>query len=217
MPEPILRNERPEDRRAVEELTREAFWNEHAPGCDEHYLVHIMRDADAFITPLSTVAEMDGRIVGHIAYTKARIACDDGTERDVVSFGPVSVLPVYQGMGVGRALIESTLNRARSLGYEAVLIYGDPLYYARFGFDAAEKYGVATAGNMYAPALLALELTEGALSGAGGRFLEDGIFDIDKKAARAFDQTFAPKELRGGLASQKRFAYLVGLQRPRHK
>ncbi len=202
MPELILRNERPEDYRAIEELTREAFWNVHAPGCSEHYLVHIMRSSDAFIAPLDTVAETGGKIIGHIAYTKAKIICDDNTLRHIVSFGPVSVLPQYQGAGVGSALIEDTLGRAAQLGYTAVLIYGDPLYYARFGFVAAENYGIATSDNMYAEPLLALELAKGTLSGAHGRFLEDGVFNIDEKAAQVFDKTFTPKELRSDLASK---------------
>jgi predicted N-acetyltransferase YhbS len=62
----------------VEELTREAFWNRHVAGCDEHYLMHIMRDTDAFIKDLDVVAELDGKIVGNIVYTKGSILGDDG-------------------------------------------------------------------------------------------------------------------------------------------
>jgi len=59
-----LRNETVSDYRTVEELTREAFWNHHVPGCDEHYLLHIMRKADSFIHELDIVAEVNGKIVG---------------------------------------------------------------------------------------------------------------------------------------------------------
>lgn len=211
----LLRNERPEDYRAVEELTREAFWNRHVPGCNEHYLVHIMRNAEAFIAPLDMVAVTEDKLVGHIAYTKAAIACDDGTAREVVSFGPVSVLPQFQGLGIGSGLIEHTLNLAKRLGYPALLIYGDPLYYVRFGFTAAENYKIGTKDDMYAPPLLALELSDGALSDSGGRFSEDAVFNLDDSAAQAFDKTFAPKELRSDLPSQERFRYLISMRKPR--
>ncbi len=67
-----IRTETPADYRAVEELTRRAFYNIHAPGCTEHYLVHVMRDHADFIPQLALVAEEDGAIVGNVMYTKSR-------------------------------------------------------------------------------------------------------------------------------------------------
>lgn len=160
----ILRNERPKDYRIVERLTREAFWNHHVPGCDEHYLLHIMRNAASFVKKLDMVAEVDGKIVGNIVYTKATIMDDNDESHEVLSFGPLSVLPAFQGIGIGGALIESTKITAKELGYTAILIYGDPQYYCRFGFVAAETFKIGTADNMYAPPLQALELIPGALS-----------------------------------------------------
>ena len=61
-----IRAETPADYPAVEQLTREAFWNVHVPGCDEHYLVHIMRSASEFLPALALVAELEGQIVGNI-------------------------------------------------------------------------------------------------------------------------------------------------------
>ena len=63
-----LRNETEQDYKIVEQLTREAFWNVHVPGCNEHYLVHIMRDSELFIPELDFVAELNGKIVGNIMY-----------------------------------------------------------------------------------------------------------------------------------------------------
>lgn len=208
----ILRRERPEDYRAVEELTREAFWNHHVPGCDEHYLLHIMRDADCFIQELDVVAEAGGKIVGNIVYTKAIILDDNDKSHEVISFGPLSVLPQYQGSGIGSALIEFTKNAAKELGHKAILIYGDPLYYSRFGFIAAESFKIATADNMYMPALQALELVPGALSNIEGRFMEDEIYNVNELAAKAFDRDFAEKELRNDLPSQAKFRYLSGIR-----
>ncbi len=213
----ILRREQPEDYRAVEELTREAFWNQHGPGCDEHYLLHMMRTADCFIPELSVVAEAEGTIAGHIAYTKAILLADNGKSQDVISFGPLSVLPRFQGRGVGGALIEFTKSAAKEMGYQAILIYGDPQYYGRFGFAAAESFHIGTADDLYAPALQALELVPGALPAAGGRFFEDAVYSVDEQAALAFDKGFAPKEPRDDLPSQIRFCYLNGLSVPRKR
>jgi predicted N-acetyltransferase YhbS len=210
-----IRLEEPADYRKVEELTREAFWNHHLPGCDEHYLLHIMRDCGAFIRELDFVAEVGGEIVGNIVCTMAKILGDDGISHDVLSFGPISVLPALCSKGIGSALIEYTIACAIESGHRAILIYGDPAYYKRFGFIPAETFGIGTPDNMYAESLLALELREGALSGCNGRFFADEIYDVDEKAAAEFDKTFPHKELQHNLPSQERFRYLLGLRRQR--
>lgn len=208
-----LRYETPHDYRAVEELTREAFWNHNVPGCDEHYLLHIMRNLDSFIRELDFVAELDGSIVGNIVYTKSKIIGDNGECHDVITFGPISVTPEYQGYGVGRMLIEHTIGIAKEHGYRAVLIYGDPGYYSRFGFAEAEKYDIRTYDNMYAVPLQALELYQGALTDCSGRFIEDSVYEIDEKAARKFDRSFPAKEELKGLPSQERFNQLLNMKR----
>lgn len=210
-----LRLEQLEDYGKVEVLTREAFWNQHVPGCNEHYLLHIMRDCEAFIPELDIVAEIDGEIVGNIVYTKAKVLGDDGISREVLCFGPVAVLPAFWSQGIGSTLIQYTLALAKDLGHRAVLIYGDPEYYKRFGFVPAETYGIGTPDNMYAEPLQALELWEGALSNCKGMFFEDAIYDIDEAVATEFDRNFPHKDLQDNLPSQERFRYLVGLRRPR--
>lgn len=210
----IIRREVPADFRPVEELTREAFWNHHVPGCDEHYLLHVMRDAPSFIPELDFVAELDGKIVGNIVYTRASLVEDGGRSHEVLCFGPLSVLPAYQNRGVGSALVEASKLAAKALGYRAILIYGDPEYYSRFGFVAAETYQIGSAEHQYAPALQALELVPGALSGIRGRFFEDSVFNVNEAEAEAFDRSFPPKALQEGLPSQLRFRHLVGLSRP---
>jgi predicted N-acetyltransferase YhbS len=210
-----LRNETRSDHRIVENLTREAFWNRYVPGCGEHYLLHVIRDSDAFISELDVVAEVAGEIVGNIVYTKAKILGDNGQWYEAITFGPVSVLPEFQGKGIGGRLIEHTKNMARDMGYRCILIYGDPEFYGKFGLVQAEDYGIGTSDNMYAVALHALELYQGALSECRGRFYEDPIFEIDPKAAEEFDRSFPSEERKSGLPSQDRFQQLVGMRRPR--
>ena len=83
-----IRNEMEKDFREVEELTRETFWNLYFPGCNEHYLVHKMRNHPDFLNELDFVAEYDGKIVGNIMYTKAWLIYENSQEMEIVSFGP---------------------------------------------------------------------------------------------------------------------------------
>ncbi len=174
-----------------------------------------MRGCEAFIPALDFVAEIDRKIVGNIVYMKGRILGDDGINREVLSFGPLSVLPQYWRMGIGSVLIKHTIGLAKNAGYNGILIYGDPAYYYRFGVVPAERFGIGTPDNMYAEPLQALELVEGALKDCSGRFFENVVYDVDEAAATEFDRTFPSKELRDDLPSQERFRYLIGLRRPR--
>ncbi|MFW6253539.1 MAG: GNAT family N-acetyltransferase [Chitinivibrionales bacterium] len=121
-----IRNERHEDHRAVEELTREAFWNLYVPGCDEHYLVHIMRNHPDFIPTLDFVAVLDDKIVGNIMYTKSYVIDRDNNRLETITFGPVSVLPEYQRKGIGSALIRHSSDIAHQNGFKAIIIEGHP-------------------------------------------------------------------------------------------
>ena len=210
-----LRPEGSADFRAVEELTRNAFWNHHAPGCDEHYLAHILRESSDFVPELDYVAVHDGKVVGNIMYTRAKIVLDRSGEREVLCFGPLAVDPAFQGQGVGGALIERTKTLSRELGYKAILIFGDPEYYSRFGFIPAERYGVGTSWGVYIISLQALELQPGALEDCEGYFEESGDYQIDPEASAAFDKGFPPKEKVSGLPSQERFQWIIQQTKPR--
>ncbi len=210
----IIRPERQGDRQAVENLTREAFWNVHEPGCSEHLLMRRLRSSPAFIKELSLVTAGHDGIVGHIAYTRALIISENGGRHKVVCFGPLSVLPACQGRGIGSALVEHSKSLARAMGFGAILIYGDPLYYERFGFVKAESFDIYTPEGMYADALQACELFEGALRGVTGAFHEDEAFDVAPQDADTFDQNFPPK-VKGWAPSQDRFTQVAGMRRPR--
>lgn len=190
----IIRNEQPSDYRAVEEVTREAFWNLYVPGCDEHYLVHKIRDIPDFIRELSFVAELDGKIVGSIFFTKSWIIGDSGLRHDTITLGPVSVLPELHNKGIGRALIEYAKQAAAKLGHRAILLYGYPGYYKRLGFRHAKEFGISNPEGKYPLAHQVLELYDGALDGISGRACESEDFCTDEKAVAEFDASFHPKE-----------------------
>ncbi len=127
----VIRPEQPADIAAIHALTREAFLN--APHTDhtEHLIVDALREAGAL--SVSLVAEADGQIVGHIAFSPVSIS--DGSTH-WFGLGPVSVLPACQGRGIGRQLVASGLERLRALGAAGCVVLGEPAYYGRFGFAA---------------------------------------------------------------------------------
>jgi predicted N-acetyltransferase YhbS len=126
----LLRLEEPRDYSEVEHLVREAFWNVYQPGCDEHYLLHLLRDSAGYILEMHFVAVYEGQIIGSIVYSRSRVVDDDGLEWQALTFGPLSVLPEYQRKGIGSALIRHTVSLAEQNGERAIIIFGNPAYYA---------------------------------------------------------------------------------------
>lgn len=206
-----IRLEAAADYRAAEELTREAFWNHFEPGANEHYLLHTMRNHPDFLPELCFVAEEKGILVGHIAYSRAKIVGEEGQEWPVLCFGPLGVHPDCQGKGVGSALVRHTLALAKEQGHTAVLIMGNPNFYGRLGFRAAERYDIRHANGKFMPALMACELIDGALCGKAGRFLESSAFEVDMAGFDAYDAVFPPKEKVQGIKSQNEFKVLSGI------
>lgn len=194
----IIRNETPSDYRIVENLTREAFWNQYVPGCDEHYLVHVMREHRDFLPELAFVLEKDGEIIGNIMYTTSMLSDKAGNQKTILTFGPVSILPRYQRQGYGKALIEYSFEKAAALGYDTVVIFGNPGNYVSRGFQSCKKHHVCLAENVYPVSLLVKELVPGALDGRTWYFHESSVGELcaDAEAAAAFDATFPPKEKR---------------------
>lgn len=185
-----LRQEEPGDYSEVERITYQAFRLVELPGrkyCDEHYLAHIMRDAPEFIPQLDYVAVAGGKLVGNIIYTKSYIEGNDGAKHEALTFGPLSVLPEYQKQGIGSMLVNHTIEKARQLGYRAILIFGHPQYYPKFGFQNAERYGITTAEGDNFDAFMALELFSGALNHINGRLRFAPVFDnLPKDQVDAF-------------------------------
>jgi predicted N-acetyltransferase YhbS len=198
-----LRLEEEKDYRIVEKLTREAFWNVYFPGCNEHLLIHNLRKAKEFIGKLDFVAIHNNEIVGNIVYVEAKIKNND-KEYTVLTFGPLSVLPEYQNKGIGGKLINYTIKLAKEMGYKAIIIYGDPEYYKRFGFKESKEYNITNKDKKFPAALLVFELYFHALNGINGVFDEGKIYDIDENELEKFEKGFDKKE-KGVTKSQERF------------
>ena len=125
----LIRNERPEDIEAISEVTIAAFETLPISQHTEQFIIEALRSAGALT--ISLVAEIDGRIVGHIAFSAITIA--DGST-GWYGLGPVSVSPELHRQGLGTALIHEGLFKLRALGAQGCALVGDPGYYKRFGF-----------------------------------------------------------------------------------
>ena len=185
----ILRPERPSEYREMEEIVRDAFWDKYCPGCGEHLVVHKLRSSGAVVPELCLAAEVDGKLAGGIWYAKAAIR-DGGKEYPVLTMGPVCVKAGLQSRGIGAVLIRRTLSLAAGK-YPAVIIYGAPAYYTRFGFRPASEFGITDADGEPCPAMLIHPLADDI---PGGAFDEGAVYHAAPDEVRAFDRTFPPRQ-----------------------
>lgn len=126
----IIRNETQSDIEAISEVTEAAFRNHPISHQTEQFIVNALRNAGAL--SLSLVAEVDGRVVGHIAFSP--VAISDGS-LDWYGAGPLSVLPEYQRRGIGKALVLEGISLLKGMEGKGCALVGDPEYYKRFGFS----------------------------------------------------------------------------------
>ncbi|MBS9403227.1 N-acetyltransferase [Halomonas sp. TRM85114] len=124
-----VRSETPDDVQAIEAVTVAAFREAPHTSHTEQHILRALREAGAL--SVSLVAECDGEVVGHVAASKVTLS--DGTP-DWFGLGPVSVLPAWQGSGIGSALMEACLAGLRERGARGCVLVGEPGYYQRFGF-----------------------------------------------------------------------------------
>lgn len=189
-----IRNERKEDYETVEKMTRAAFYNLYVPGCVEHYLVHIMRKHEDFISELDFVLELDGRIIGNIMYTKAGLVDEAGKRKEVLTFVPVCIAPGYQRMGYGKLLLEHSFQKAVELGYEAIVIFGSPANYISRGFQSCKKYNVCIENGKYPAAMMVKELIPHVLSGHKWIYQDSPVMAINEEEAQRYDDTLEKME-----------------------
>jgi putative acetyltransferase len=186
----VIRNETIHDERIVEEITKRAFWNLHAMGCDEHYLVHQMRKHKDFIKDLDLVLELDGKVIGNIMYTKSILLSESGKKIDTYTFGPVSIDIGYQRKGYGSKLIIESICRAKEKGICAIVIFGHPGNYVTFGFVGSRKYKITDVEGRYPCGLLVLPLVEENIGKEKAKFIESEVYSVDSSKLEEFDKTF---------------------------
>jgi putative acetyltransferase len=153
-----IRDESVGDEAAIRRLHLAAFG-----GDAEARLVDALRERGKAV--VSLVAVEAGDIVGHVLFSRVTIDGNDSTR--ALGLAPVGVLPGFQRTGIGSRLIRQGLTRCASAGYDLVVLVGAPAYYTRFGFQAAQPYGL---DNEYGvqDEFMVLALREGALQGVRG-------------------------------------------------
>ncbi|MDR2230998.1 GCN5 family acetyltransferase [Elizabethkingia ursingii] len=164
----LFRQENKDDYAAVFNLIQRAFEKEEMSDHSEQYLVERLRNSEAFIPELSIVAEINQNIAGHILLTRIKVINNKNEEFDSLALAPVSVLPEYQGKGIGGKLIETAHKKAKELGFGSVILLGHENYYPRFGYEIAKKYGIKLPFEVPDENCMAIELIKGALEGVEG-------------------------------------------------
>lgn len=191
-----LRLENEKDYFEVENLTREAFWDVYRPGCNEHLVINKLRQSDSFIKDLDYVLIEDNKIVGNIVYSKMFTGSEGKMSNEVIAFGPISVHPDFQRKGLGKKMIEYTLDKAKDLGYKAVLITGNNNYYNPLGFESASRYNIylpGTSEDDEAVYFMVKELEEGYLKNIGGIYDFDTCFNVSENELEIFEKKFPKK------------------------
>ena len=193
----IIRLERKEEYREVENLVREAFWNVYRPGCLEHYVLHQLRADPAFVPELDFVMEKNGQLIGQNMFMRATIKADDERNIPIMTMGPVCIAPEFKRQGYGKMLLDYSLEKARELGCGALCFEGNIQFYGKSGFAFAGDFGIRYHGlpeGEDASFFLCRELIPGYLNGITGEYAPPQGYFVDEEEAAEFDKTFPYKE-----------------------
>ncbi len=193
----IIRLERKEEYRDVENLIRESFWNVYRPGCSEHYVIHMLRDDPAFVKELDFVMEQEGRLIGQNMFMKTIIEADDGQTIPVLTMGPICITPELKRRGYGKALLDHSLEKAAGLGFGAVLFEGNIGFYGKSGFTYAREFGIRYhdlpegADDSF---FLCKELVPGYLDGITGIYRTPQGYYVADPDVDEFDKSFPARQ-----------------------
>lgn len=193
----IIRLERKDEHRAVENLVREAFWNVYRPGCFEHFVLNQLRDDPAFVQELDFVMEKDGKLIGQNMFMRAVIKADDGRDIPIFTMGPICITPEFKRRGYGKKLLDFSLEKAAEMGAGAVCFEGNIDFYGKSGFVCASEFGIRYHGvpeGEDASFFLCKELKSGYLDGITGVYTPPQGYFVDEAAVEEFDKDFPPKE-----------------------
>ena len=192
-----IRKENQSDYHAIENLIRESFWNVYRPGCLEHYVIHKLRDDEAFIPELDFVMELDGNLIGQNMFMRANIKADDGRDIPILTMGPICITPELKRNGYGKILLDYSLDKAKEYGFKAVCFEGNIDFYGKSGFGFASNFGIRYHGlpeGEDSSFFLCKELEEGYLDGVTGEYATPKGYFVDEKEAEEFDKGFPPKQ-----------------------
>ena len=171
----IIRQEVEKDHEIVFRLIEAAFRDMEMSDQQEHFLVERLRLSDAFIPELSLVAIGYETIIGHILLTRISIVNEENVTPSL-ALAPVSVLPEFQGRGVGTALIIESHKVAKNMGHDSIVLVGHPDYYPRFGYECINRYGITLPFDVPEEASMIKGLSSGALNNVKGAVMYPKAF-----------------------------------------
>ena len=193
----VIRLEQKDDHRTVEHLIREAFWNVYRPGCLEHYVIHCLREDEAFVQELDFVMEKDGDIIGQNMFMKAEIKADDGQIIPILTMGPICITPKLKRKGYGKILLDYSLAKATEMGFGAVCFEGNIDFYGKSGFTYAREFGLRYHGLPKGEDdsfFLCREFIPGYLNNITGEYGPPQGYFVKETEAELFDKEFPSKE-----------------------
>ena len=193
----MIRLEKKEEYREVENMVRESFWNVYRPGCLEHYVLHQLRNDPAFVPELDFVMELNGKLIGQNMFMRAIIKADDGRDIPIMTMGPICITPNLKRKGYGKILLDYSLKKAKELGCGAVCLEGNIDFYGKSGFTQASKFGIRYHGvpeGEDASFFLCKELIPGYLDGITGEYSTPQGYFVDEAEVEIFDKKFPIKE-----------------------
>ncbi|WP_444441791.1 GNAT family N-acetyltransferase [Pseudoruminococcus massiliensis] len=193
----MIRLEKENEHREVENLVREGFWNVYRPGCLEHYVLHKLRNDPAFVPELDFVMLKDGKLIGQNMFMKAVIAADDDRSIPIMTMGPICITPKLKRKGYGKLLLDYSLEKAKELGCGALCFEGNIDFYGKSGFRQASEFGIHYHGLLEgedASFFLCKELIPGYLNGITGEYAPPVGYLVYEKEAEVFDRQFPYKE-----------------------
>lgn len=193
----VIRLEKKEERREVENLVRESFWNVCRPGCLEHFVLHELRNDADFVPQLDLVMLLDGRIIGQNVFVLAAIKSDSGEDLPIMTMGPICIAPEFKRQGYGKILLDYSLESAKEMGCGAVCFEGSIGFYGKSGFTYASEFGIRYHGlpeGADQSFFLCKELAAGYLDGVTGEYSTPAGYFVDEAAAEEFDKRFPSKE-----------------------
>lgn len=156
----LIREERPEDAEAIHALLVAAFGREA-----EARLVERLHASGRIVWGM--IAEEKGRVLGHVVFSRIAIESGD-SEIPALALAPLAVMPAFQRLGVGSALVSAGLERCRMERHARVLVLGEPGYYGRFGFVPASRFGLKCPFPAPEEAFMAIELEPAAFTQVSG-------------------------------------------------
>ncbi|MBE4909959.1 N-acetyltransferase [Bacillus luteolus] len=166
----VIREEQEEDYLTIEQVIRSAFATMPFSDKKEQELVSRLRESTEYVPKLSLVAieSVSKQIIGHILLSKCQIV-NPNQYVQALALAPVSVHPEFQNKGVGSTLIKESLQKAKLLNYDSVIVLGHPNYYPKFGFKKASLWNIKVPFEVPEELFMALELRENALTNVSGK------------------------------------------------